>query len=61
MHLRRAVTPCVRFVLAREYGLLSRFASPCREVTQTTGSEPRGSLISPAAVKRHREVVVHDA
>jgi len=49
-HLRRAVTPCVRFVLARKDGLSSRFALPCREVTQTTGSEPRGSLQSPAAV-----------
>jgi len=55
-HLRRAVTPCVRFVLAREFGLWSRFALPCREVTQTTGSEPRGTLQSPATVSRHREI-----
>lgn len=50
MHLRRAGTPRVRFVLAREDGLWSHFALPCREVTQTTGSEPRGSLNSPAIV-----------
>jgi hypothetical protein len=61
MHLRRAVTPCVRFVLAREDGLLSRFVLPRREVTQTTGSEPRGTLQSPAAVARHLAMVVNDA
>jgi hypothetical protein len=54
IHLRRAVTPCVRFVLARERGLWSRFALPCREVTQTTGSESRGTLQGPAIVHARR-------
>ena len=58
-HLRRAGTPCVRFILAREVRRrprASRFALPCREVTQTTGSETRE-----ASPRPHRRVRFRDA